>query len=104
MVAHMSPELFSRWEHIIEDVEKTKIPVEFIKKLVVKLSGRRQRTINIKALVDQGFDSDEIEQAVEKRLREFDSDMTSIEFVLDIEAIAETIQPETDRLLKRLGE
>jgi len=30
----MSPEVFEKWEHIIEDVDKTKIPVEFIKKLI----------------------------------------------------------------------
>lgn len=98
----MSPEIFEKWEHIVNDVDKTKIPVEFIKKLVLKLKDRKQRTINIKSLIRQGFDSDEIEEAVTRKLQEFDDDMIGIEFVLDIEGIAKTVQPETDKMLKNL--
>ena len=98
----LSPELFEKWEHIIDDVEMTKIPVEFIKKLVLKLEGRKQKTINIKTLINQGFDVDEIEDAVARQLEEYDEDMIGIEFVLDIESIAEIVQPETDELLKKL--
>jgi|TARA_R110000868_G_scaffold40038_1_gene138821 hypothetical protein len=96
----MSPEVFAKWEHIVDSVEKTKIPLEFIKKLVIKLNGRRQRTINIKSLFNQGLESDEIEQAITRKLDEYDDDMVGIEFVLDIEGIAEIVQPEIDDLLK----
>lgn len=98
----MSPEVFEKWEHIVEDVEKTKIPVEFIKKLVIKLNGRKQRSINIKAMIQQGFANEEIEEAVTRKLEEFDDEMIGIEFILDIEYIADTVQPETDRILKNL--
>jgi hypothetical protein len=98
----MSPELFEKWDHIIQDVEKSKIPVEFIKKLIVKLQGRRQRTINVKALLEQGMEPDEIEEAVSIKLNEFGDAMISVEFVLDIENIAEIVQPETDNILKDL--
>jgi hypothetical protein len=96
----MSPELFQKWEHIVDEVDKTKIPVEFIKKLVLKLDGRRQRTINIKSLFKKGLDSDEIELAVVRKLEEYDHEMIGIEFVLDIEGIADIVQPTTDELLK----
>jgi hypothetical protein len=98
----MAPELFEKWEHIIQDVEKSKIPVEFIKKLIVKLQGRRQRTINVKLLLQQGMEPDEIEEAISIKLEEYDQEMISIEFVLDIENIADIVQPETDNLLKGL--
>jgi hypothetical protein len=98
----LSPELFEKWEHIIDDVEMSKIPVEFIKKLVLKLEGRKQKTINIQTLIKQGFDIDEIEDAVARQLDEYDQDMIAIEFILDIESIAEIVQPETDELLKKL--
>jgi hypothetical protein len=68
----MSPEVFEKWEHIVEDVEKTKIPVEFIKKLIVRLNGRKQRSINVKSMLDQGFSNEEIEEAVTKKLEEYD--------------------------------
>lgn len=98
----MSPEIFEKWEHIVHDVEKTKIPVEFIKKLVLKLNGRRQRTINIQTLMRQGFDNEEIEEAITRTLQEYDDEMTGIEFILDIEGIAKVVQPETDKMLKNL--
>lgn len=96
----MSPELFQKWEHIVDEVEKTKIPIEFVKKMVVKLTGRRQRTINVKSLIKQGLDTEEIEVAVMRKLEEYDDEMIGIEFVLDIEGIAETVQPATDEILK----
>lgn len=98
----MSPDVFEKWEHIVNDVEKTKIPVEFIKKLVLKLNGRRQRTINIESLIKQGFDNQEIEDAVSRKLEEWDQEMVGIEFILDIEGIAKVVQPETDKMLKNL--
>ena len=98
----MSPDVFEKWEHIVNDVEKTKIPIEFIKKIILKLNGRRQRTINIQSLVKQGFDNEEIEEAVTRKLQEYDDEMMGIEFILDIQGIAETVQPETDKMLKNL--
>ena len=43
----MSPEFIQKWEKLLDGVEKQTIPVEFLKKLIVKLHGKRQRTINI---------------------------------------------------------
>ena len=96
----MSPELFAKWEHIVDSVEKTKVPVEFIKKLVIKLNNRRQRTINIKSLFNQGLETEDIEMAIIRKLEEYDEEMVGIEFVLDIEGIADIVQPEIDDLLK----
>ena len=96
----MSPELFAKWEHIVDSVEKTKVPVELIKKLVIKLDRRRQRTINIKSLFKQGLETEEIEMAIIRKLEEYDEEMVGIEFVLDIEGIADIVQPTTDELLK----
>jgi hypothetical protein len=98
----MSPEFIEKWEHIIEGVEKKKIPVEFIRKLVLKLKGRRQRTINVELLLDQGMDADDIEETVNQKLEEYDHELISVEFILNIEGIADIIQPEIDDILKKL--
>lgn len=89
-----------KWEHIIEDVDKQKIPVEFINKLVIKMKGKRQQTINIKRFLKQGLAPEQIEEAVSRKLSEHDDNIVSVAFILDIESIAEVVQPETDRLLK----
>lgn len=96
----MSPDLLAKWEHIVDGVEKTKIPVEFIKKIVIKLEGRKQRTINIKVLFKQGLEREDIELAIVRKLEEYDDELVGIEFILDIENIAEAVQPATDELLK----
>ena len=68
----MSPEFIEKWEHILEDVEKNKIPVQFIKKLIIKLQGKKQQTINVQKFLQQGLDPDEIENAVSRKLDELD--------------------------------
>jgi len=98
----MSPDFIKQWEHIIDDVDKQKIPVEFIRKLVIKLHGKRQQTINIKKFLDQGLAPEQVEEAVSRKLQEYDDMIQSVEFVLNIESIAETVQPETNKLLKKL--
>lgn len=98
----MSPEFISKWEHILEDVEKNKIPIQFIKKLVIKLEGKRQQTINIEKFLSQGLDPEQIEEAVSRKLQELDDMVVSVEFILNVQSIADTVQPETDRLLGKL--
>jgi hypothetical protein len=98
----MKKEFMAKWEFILEDVEKQKIPVQFIKKLVIKLEGKRQQTINIQKLFQQGLEEEQIETAISKRLHELDDEIVSIEFILNVEAIADTVQPETDKLLYKL--
>ena len=98
----MSPEFIEKWEHILEDVEKNKVPVQFIKKLVIKLQGKKQQTINIEKFLSQGLDPEQIEEAVSRKLNELDDQITSVEFILNVQSIADTVQPETDRLLNKL--
>jgi hypothetical protein len=98
----MSPEFIEKWEHILEDVEKNKIPVQFIKKLIIKLEGKRQQTINIQKFLEQGLDPDEIESVVSRKLDELDDMIVSVEFILNVQSIADTVQPETDKLLGKL--
>lgn len=98
----MSPEFIKKWEHILEDVEKQKIPIQFIKKLVLKLQGKKQQTINVEKFLQQGLTPDQIEEAVSRRLHELDDQVVEVDFILNVRVIAEMVQPETDRLLNKL--
>ena len=55
----MSTEFYNKWQNILEDVEKSKVPVQFIKKIVVRMVGKKQHTINIQALLKQGLEPEE---------------------------------------------
>ena len=96
----MSPEFIEKWETLLEDVDKQKVPVEFIKKIILRLKGRKQHTINIEKLLLQGLEPEYIEEEITSRLIELDELVTGIEFILNVQTIAETVQPETDNLLR----
>jgi len=98
----MSPEFIQKWETLLQDIDKNKVPIEFIKKIVLRLQGKKQRTINIERLMDQGLDPDHIEEVVSRRLIELDDLVIGIEFILNVQTIADVVQPETDRLLTGL--
>jgi hypothetical protein len=61
---------------------------------------RKQKTINLRTLRKQGFDNDSLENAVSQFIAENEDGIASMELILDVEAVAELIQPETDKLLK----
>jgi hypothetical protein len=98
----MTPDYIRKWEHILEDIDKVKVPVQFIRKIVVRMTGKKQHTINIQSLMKQGLDPHEVEEVISRKLNELDPLITSFEFVLNVESIAETVQPETDKLLGKL--
>ena len=97
-----SDEFLNKWEHIIEEVNKTEIPLECIKKVVIRLHGKKQRTINLDLLQQQDLDIEEIETVMTRTLSDLGEAVRDVDFILDVGAIATIVQPETDKLLKDL--
>lgn len=97
-----SNEFLAKWEHIIEEVNKTEVPLECIKKVVIRLHGKKQRTINLATLKKQGLDADELEIVLTRTLTEFGDEVKDIDFVVDVSEVAKLLQPETDKLLNGL--
>ena len=91
-----------QWENIIDGVNKTDVPLECIKKVVVKLDGGRQKTINVHSLLKQGLELEEIETMLTRFFTERDKEIRDVDFVVDITAVANLVQPETDKLLGKL--
>lgn len=91
-----------QWELIISEVNKTDVPLECIKKIVLKLMGGKQRTVNIHTLIKQGLALEEIEALVTRTFRELDENIRDVDFVVDIKSVAALVQPETDKILGRL--
>lgn len=97
-----SEEFLQQWEHIIEEVTKTEVPLECIKKVVIRLEGKRQKTINLSTLRRQGLDMEELEIILTRTLSELGDTVRDIDFVVDVSEVAKIVQPETDKLLKDL--
>ena len=89
-----------RWEDIVNSVDKDHVPIECVKKVIFRIQPGRQKTINLKKLKDQGLNLDEISSVIDRFVNEFSADITNMEFVLDVQAVANLLQPETDKILK----
>lgn len=97
-----SNEFIKKWEDILNEVNTTEIPLECIKKVVIKLRNRSQKTINLSTLRRQGLEWEEIKTVVSRALDETGTNLRDVEFIVDIGAVAEMVQPETDRLLNKI--
>ena len=96
----LSDAFLAKWEHIIQDVDITDLPLECIKKVTIKLRGNRRRTINIALLKKQGLEIEQIEDVLNKTLVVYEGEVLDLDWTIDVKAVAELVQPETDRLLK----
>lgn len=92
----------SQWETIVADVHKTDIPLECVKKMVFKLHGGKQKTVNVHTLIKQGMEISEIESMLTRMFADLDEQLRDVDFVVDISSVARIVQPETDKLLGKL--
>ena len=95
----LNDDFLANWEDIVNAVDKDHCPISCVKKVVFK-THQGQKTINLRSLRRQGIDDESIEQAVSSFIENNEKIIKSMELVLDVEAVAEIIQPETDKLLK----
>jgi hypothetical protein len=95
----LSDDFLAGWEDIVNGVDKDHCPITCVKKVVFRTQ-QGQKTINLRNLRRQGIDDDSIEQAVSSFIEDHEKIIKSMELVLDVEAVAEIVQPETDKLLK----
>jgi hypothetical protein len=99
----LSTEFLDKWKHIINDVEKTDIPTHLIDRVIIRLfgndSGENTQTISITTLKEQGYQAEEIEDVINETLYELNDFIDSVDFFLDIDAVAQEVQPETDKIL-----
>ena len=97
-----SDDFIDQWYHIIDEVQKTEIPLECIKKVIIKFDRRKRKTINIFNLRKQGLDWDEIETVISRQLSAIDGEIDDVEFIVDAQTVAEIVQPKTNQLLRNL--
>jgi hypothetical protein len=95
-------DLLDQWDLIVSEANKTDVPLECIKKIIIKLANGQKRTINLHTLVKQGMEIDEIESMVSRTFSELGDDVLDVDFVIDIKSVVELVQPETDKILGKL--
>jgi hypothetical protein len=91
-----------KWNEVIESIDQDMIPIDCVKKVVFKLRGGKQRTINLTKLRNQGLHIEDIEVVVNRQLLEFSKDIVNLDFIIDVAAVAKQIEPFTKKYLENL--
>lgn len=92
----------SQWESILKSVEKKEVPIQMLNSLSVNLRDGSTVNINIKELLDEGNDPDELELSIKQKLKALDNIITDIDFFISVTAVQKVVQPATDEILKNL--
>ena len=91
-----------RWKDIVEDVDKKEVPINILQQIIVKLIDGTNISIDVKKLLADGMDPNEIETMLDDKFNELDQYIANVDFLIDIEKVVDTVQPETDKVLKGL--
>jgi hypothetical protein len=92
----------AQWEAILKSVEKKEIPIAMLESVSVNLSDGTIVNINVKELLDEGNDPDELEKMLKLKLKALDYIIDDIDFYISVSAVQRVVQPATDELLKNL--
>ena len=68
----LSTEFLRKWESLVEEADKRDIPVECMKRVVIRLKDGKRRYFNVTALRRQGIDPEDIEIALDQKLAQYD--------------------------------
>jgi hypothetical protein len=91
-----------RWKQILKTVAKEEVPVNMIQMVTVNLIDGTRVEINILDLLDEGYANQEIEEMLNSRLKKLDEIIKDVDFFINIDSVAKTVQPVTDDILKNL--
>ena len=91
-----------KWEDVLASVDKDQIPIDCVKKILFKLKGGKRKTINLTTLRKQGLELEEIEVVVTRSMIDLNKQIVNMDFVIDVNSVADYIQPVTDQLLEKL--
>jgi len=91
-----------QWDQILGTVSQDHVPIHCVKKVVFKLRGGKQKTINLDKLRKEGLDIEELETVLTNKMINMSKDIVNMDFVIDVDAVKQTIQPLTDEYLKKL--
>lgn len=91
-----------KWQDIVNDVDKKEVPIDVLQHISVQLIDGTAITINVRELIEEGQNPQEIEQLLDEKFNQLDQYIKNVDFFVDIEKVVKTVQPETDKVLKGL--
>jgi hypothetical protein len=92
----------AEWERILKDVEKNEVPINCLQSITVNLKDGTSVKVDIKQLIAEGNDPEVVEFMINSKLKALDDIIIDVDFFINIDSVAEVIQPITDSILKDL--
>lgn len=96
-----SDDFLNKWEHLINDIEITDVPLRFISEVVVFFHNGDQMEFDIKEMLQSPFPVAHIEEEIETFLSENDRYIDNVDFHINIPAVATEIETKTNKLLDK---
>jgi hypothetical protein len=91
-----------RWKSILKTVSKDEVPVELLQTVTVNLVDGTRVDIDIIQLLAEGHEPDDVKYMLNTRLDKLDSIIKDVDFYINVDSVAKTVQPVTDEILKHL--
>jgi hypothetical protein len=91
-----------QWEELLKSVDKKEVPIGLLLKLDVNLKDGTKVTIDIRKLLNEGASEDDLQEQINDRLETLEQIIDDVDFFINVDAVVNTVQPVTDRLLKNL--
>lgn len=92
----------SNWRNILKEVDKHEVPIQVLEKLCVNLKDGTKVMIDVKTMINDGSDPDDIEAQINDKLKELDMYIENVDFFVDVDELQKTVQLETDKILGKL--
>lgn len=92
----------NRWRQILKEINKDEIPVDLLLSITINLIDGTKVKIDIQDLLDEGNDPKILEEMLAVKFKAMDHIIQDIDFLINIDNIAKTVQPITDKILKDL--
>ena len=89
----------NRWESLLSDADISSIPVNYLKSVEITMLDGSIEQFDIKDLVSKGLTFNEIETIMDEFMDQFDDNIDSLDFHLNLEVLAEEVGNKTKRLI-----
>jgi hypothetical protein len=88
----------TNWDEILEQVEIKTVPLAYVKSIIVTFVDGNTWELDI---VKEKLEEDDTEDILDSIVDEYDDEIDTIEFRLNMEKVKEVIQESTDRFLSK---
>ena len=96
---NFSEDFYERWEHLISSIEITNVPIRFIKEIVVIFKDENTTIFDVADMINNHHDMTAVENHIEDFLDAHDDDIDCVDFHINLTAIADEVEPKTNKLL-----